>query len=306
MVARDWLCRTIEQAFCLGRAAVRLPLLGPGGPAVRVLLPSDDVPEVESLLTWLLTTAADDHGRRWTGQGCGWTRPVCGGGSGICAGTIVRTRTEEARGSIAKPHRDEGTQASAGPIVCGMNDVIEWVKQYVIGLDAVGWAIAISVLSAAFTWRGLRWQKQNSKAAARSADAAERSAAAEEKMLEATLIAANADEKAAAFRELTSANETLSGSGMSAEIFWEIEHVRDALYLLRNGGSVIATGVTADPEPFKGLARQLPKDAAVRAKESVEFLLVQVAQESTPHELWLTWDGQQEPVAVPIPLPSYW
>ena len=49
------------------RVLGRLPLLGPGGPVVRVLLPSDDVAEIEILLTRVLTTVPDDHARSWSG-----------------------------------------------------------------------------------------------------------------------------------------------------------------------------------------------------------------------------------------------
>ncbi|MFI7630261.1 hypothetical protein [Microbispora rosea] len=81
---------------------------------------------------------------------------------------------------------------------------------------------------------------------------------------------------------------------------WDITHVRGVVYRLRNYGPDV-TGLTADERPFGGLARDLPQKADVPRGGSVEFRLVQVDQMTTSGELWLTWDGQDEPVAVPIP-----
>jgi hypothetical protein len=185
-----------------------------------------------------------------------------------------------------------------------MHDVIEWIKQSDIDFgDVAAWAaFALSLLTLVSTWV---WQRKNAKIAERSAKATEIAA-------EAAVRSANAAEKTAALAQLPEVQAAeLSAAPkrrltVQQDVRWKIEPVQGARYLLRNEGTQTATGVTADDVPFQGLARQLPRDAAVRAGESLEFLLIQVAQVDTPHELWLTWDGQDEPMAVPIPVAVSW
>lgn len=182
-----------------------------------------------------------------------------------------------------------------------MNDFFEWIKLH-ISEPLAGGAVVISLL---VWWSQWRWQRRNS-------GLSERTTIATEQAAEAAIRSANAAEKAAALSEspmLTRASESTSTGAREApkkqDVRWKIEHVRDALWMLRNVGSVTATGVTADESAFDGVARQLPNDAAVRPGASVEFLLIEVWGSTMPHELWLTWDGEDEPVAVPIPPASH-
>ncbi|MFF3443634.1 hypothetical protein [Streptosporangium sp. NPDC002721] len=175
-----------------------------------------------------------------------------------------------------------------------MNGIIEWIKQFDIDFgDGPAWvALVVSLGAFAVALRGLKWQRRAAEAGEKSADAAVRSA--------------NAAEKSAAFAELPASQKQKPGAAAAGKVSWDIQHVSGALYLLRNTGDDIATGVTADASKIGGIPRQLPEGAAVRPNESVQFMLVDTWQSPLAHELWLTWDGQEEPVAVPIPHPRSW
>ncbi|MEU7891762.1 hypothetical protein AB0B45_02730 [Nonomuraea sp. NPDC049152] len=174
-----------------------------------------------------------------------------------------------------------------------MNAIIEWFTANFTLSDLPGWlGLVFGGTSLLVSWRNLSWAK--------------RSAVANEKAADASVRSANAAEKAAAYNELTSHNVSARESSTSTapDVSWTIEHFRNAAYVLINSGSQVATGVTADATPFGGLARELPKDAAVRAGGQHRFLLVETWQKAAPREMWLTWDGQDEPVAVPMPYPT--
>lgn len=175
-----------------------------------------------------------------------------------------------------------------------VSDVIEWLAATFSWNDIPGWFGSIFGFTGfILALRSLKWTKRTTLATEKAAEAAVRSANAAEKS--AALSSSMADNH----KEIANANHR-------PDVSWKVEHVAGSRFILRNMGSETATGVTADEAPFGGLARQLPKDAAVRAKEAWEFLLIQVAQAPTPHELWLTWNGQEEQVAVPIPHVGHW
>lgn len=172
-----------------------------------------------------------------------------------------------------------------------MNEIIDQLDYG----DVAAWvAIVVSIGAWVVAWRGLKWQRRAALATEKATEAAIRSANAAEK-------SAALSERAAELQEVQVSEIRRAPRKKPGDIAWKIEYDHGARYRLRNVGTRTATGVTADPEPFGGLARYLPEDAAVRAGESLEFLLIPVGQMTTPGELWLTWDGQEEPVAVPIP-----
>lgn len=122
-----------------------------------------------------------------------------------------------------------------------------------------------------------KWQQVNADAAVRSANAAEKAIALQEKSLEAS-----------------------NGSLPGPVVLWRLER-NGNLFVLRNIGSAVATGVTVDETQIEAMTRELPKDAAVRPGASVDFFMVGVLGGPMPNEIWLTWDGTDEPVAVPVP-----
>ncbi|MFI6296847.1 hypothetical protein ACIBEJ_35020 [Nonomuraea sp. NPDC050790] len=173
-----------------------------------------------------------------------------------------------------------------------MNELIAWYWLLDIDFgDAPAWvAIGVTFLFslAAFvvSLKGLKWQRMSA---------------------EATVRAANATEKAAAFEQiLGEERREMADPGQPAKeltrsgVRWQIENVINSRYALRNVGSVVATGVTVDESQVLAPARLLPKDAAVRPDEAVEFLIFGTFQHPMPTELWVTWDGQEQPIAVPF------
>lgn len=161
--------------------------------------------------------------------------------------------------------------------VGGVNGIIEWIKQFDIDFgDGPAWvALVVSLGAFAVALRGLKWQKVAAQAAVRSANAAE---------------------KAAALTELPP-TETAT----VRDVKWRVERLGKQLYALRNIGADTATGVTATQGEVDAIVRQLPEDTAIRAKASHEFMVIPTWQTSTLREIWVTWDGQAEPVAVPMP-----
>jgi hypothetical protein len=127
-----------------------------------------------------------------------------------------------------------------------------------------------------------KWQQTNAEAAVRSANAAEQ-----------------------ALTLQMQATKQVTGPAPSAqtptEITWRLERPQKNRFVLRNTGSGMATGVTIDPDQFGGFARQLPKGVAVRKGASTEFLVLTANGHPHPNEIWVTWDGVDEPVALPVP-----
>ncbi|WP_053666502.1 hypothetical protein [Streptomyces sp. MMG1121] len=82
---------------------------------------------------------------------------------------------------------------------------------------------------------------------------------------------------------------------------WDLQRRGKHAYLLRNGGAETATGVHLDRHRMSAIVRNVPENATVRSGESVQFLMVPSLGHPLPGEVWVKWDGQEEPVAVPLP-----
>ncbi|MEV6061854.1 hypothetical protein AB0L62_17785 [Nocardia asteroides] len=132
--------------------------------------------------------------------------------------------------------------------------------------------------------------KQALAASQRSADAGEKSAEAADKAAQEAQRSADAAEEA---NRLAARALELSEPPAVA---WKIEHYQNSAYTLRNVGTREATGVTVDASRVNGAVRALPDGASIAAGDAVRFTMM-----SNPSTLFLTWDGQTEPVAVPMP-----
>lgn len=115
---------------------------------------------------------------------------------------------------------------------------------------------------------------------------------------ESSEAAANRSNEIAA-RQLELA-EAAAKAAEPPKVKWRIEHVANLQFRLRNIGADTATGVTAEDRRPDGLARDLPQGVEIRSYESHAFLLLEVAEYPTPSEVWVRWDGEAEPVAVPV------
>lgn len=82
---------------------------------------------------------------------------------------------------------------------------------------------------------------------------------------------------------------------------WTLERRGKQSYLLRNVGTVTASGVHIDRDRTTPIVRNLPESATVRPGESVQFLMAPTFGNPLPGEVWVEWDGHSEPEAVPLP-----
>jgi hypothetical protein len=151
--------------------------------------------------------------------------------------------------------------------------------------DAPAWSaivlsLAFSLAALVVSLRGLKWQRLAAQAAIRSA---------------------NADEKAMALAELAAATprHVESHAGQRQHITWELER-RKHRFILRNTGSEIATGVTVDGAGVAEVATQLPVNAAVRPGASVSFMMAGSMAHRLPDEIQVSWDGHPEPLILPV------
>ncbi|MGW3245582.1 hypothetical protein [Streptomyces sp. NPDC001070] len=85
------------------------------------------------------------------------------------------------------------------------------------------------------------------------------------------------------------------------EVGWDLQRRGAHAYLLRNWGASTATGVHLERRRTTAIVRNLPENATVRPGESLQFLMVPTFGHPLPGEVWVKWDGQAEPVAVPLP-----
>ncbi|MFC4048064.1 hypothetical protein ACFOY4_00060 [Actinomadura syzygii] len=156
--------------------------------------------------------------------------------------------------------------------------------------DAPAWvAIAVSLMFsiAAFvvSIKGLTWQRMAAEAAVTSA---------------------NADEQALALAQLQheleqARSERSERLSEPPKVEWRLERRGKQKFVLRNVGTEMATGVTMDRSNLPYIAHEAPSGVAVRVGGSHEFLLAGTMGHPMPNEVWLSWDGQEEPVALPIP-----
>jgi hypothetical protein len=140
--------------------------------------------------------------------------------------------------------------------------------------DVPAWAALL--VSAGAVWvatRANRHARESASAAQRSADAAERQAQAAEAALPLP----------------------------PPDVAWRIEHVNRQRFLLRNIGVGVATGLRIDVRDAHPLAGLVNLDEPVPPNGSVSFLITGSLGKPSPTELWLTWDGHDKPVAVPVP-----
>ncbi|MFE6022359.1 hypothetical protein ACFQ6O_38420 [Streptomyces sp. NPDC056441] len=158
--------------------------------------------------------------------------------------------------------------------------------------DVPSWgALAAAVTAVVISVIALKHSKKAATAAERSADAQEvanaATARAREEAREARLEAARPKpqlkvEAAAATPEM----------GVRRP---------DLRYVLRNVGTGDAVGITVVLDEEPGRYRNLPSGETLRPGQGHEFRQVTAAGMTRSTEIHVTWDGQDEPVALPLP-----
>ncbi|MEU6574221.1 hypothetical protein [Streptomyces sp. NPDC046805] len=86
---------------------------------------------------------------------------------------------------------------------------------------------------------------------------------------------------------------------------WTLERRSHDAYALRNTGGEVLEKVRINPAKLPPVVRNLPEDAVVWPNEAVEFLMAGDDRHkdggSVPTEIWVSWEGQEKEVAVPVP-----
>ncbi|MFF0532737.1 hypothetical protein ACFYT3_30720 [Nocardia amikacinitolerans] len=146
-----------------------------------------------------------------------------------------------------------------------------------------GWAIKYAHSQAETAKRALEQSRRSADAGEKSADAA--NAAAQE-----------AKRSADAAEESNRIAERALAMSEPPAVAWRVEHIRNSGYHLRNVGTQAATGVTVDLSRLDTSHRDLPNGSTIAAGDTARFILT-----NAPGALYLTWDGQPEPIAVAMP-----
>ncbi|GIJ35012.1 hypothetical protein [Micromonospora sediminimaris] len=140
---------------------------------------------------------------------------------------------------------------------------------------------AIAVLALLVSGWSVRYARASARSADKSAGAAERSADAAE-------------------RQAAAAEAALPPP--PPDVAWSARRDYKDRYLLKNIGTKSATGVewikTGDSR--EDLIHFEPPPGRVLPGGELEFFVIPAWTDS-PTELLITWDGQSEPVAIPIP-----
>ncbi|WP_301123133.1 hypothetical protein [Mycolicibacterium fortuitum] len=87
-------------------------------------------------------------------------------------------------------------------------------------------------------------------------------------------------------------------AGEAADVQFSLSKGQGTAWILRNTGTETAEHVRV--EPITGITRGFPTDAAVRPGEGIDLLMRGTWQSHIPHQLYVSWAGQQTPVALPV------
>ena len=148
-------------------------------------------------------------------------------------------------------------------------------------------ALLASVFSVTIAWRSLTFEGQAADAASRSADADE--------------IANRLTERALTDRVegRIPADETIE-ERRGAQVSFQLQHTGTNTWVLRNTGTDTAHHVRVEKPNI--VTRRFPTDATIKPGEGVDLLMVGGFGSPLPNQLWVTWDGQPDAVAVPLGL----
>ncbi|MFA3872633.1 hypothetical protein ABS735_02865 [Streptomyces sp. MMCC 100] len=146
--------------------------------------------------------------------------------------------------------------------------------------DAPGWAAFVVALAAVEISRRAR------KDGKRSADAAVRSATAAEQTL--------ADQ-----RRDAAERRAAEAEAARPRVRLRIEHMSKHSYRLRNWGGAAATNIS-NVEPC-GAVDEWPDSLSLQPGEAHRFMISGDYDNLEPTEICVTWDGQEDPVVLPVP-----
>lgn len=139
----------------------------------------------------------------------------------------------------------------------------------------------MAIISTTLSVKSLKWERASTQAAMRSAQAAER---ANELMVQ----------------QLSHPAPTTQEAPITTDITLIAEHPSKNRWVLRNTGSSTAYDVTVEPLPDGVITRQLPDGITLHAGQGADMLLLGTWGSPVPNQVWVTWRGQPDPVAVAL------
>lgn len=146
--------------------------------------------------------------------------------------------------------------------------------------DVPGWAAFVVALVA------VEISRKAYKQGKRSADAAVRSAAAAEQTL--------ADQ-----RREAAERRAAEAEAARPRVKLRIEYMSKNNYRLRNWGDAAATNIK-NAEPC-GAVDEWPEPLSLHPREAHPFMIAGDYDNKEPTQIRVTWDGQEEPVILPVP-----
>jgi hypothetical protein len=80
-----------------------------------------------------------------------------------------------------------------------------------------------------------------------------------------------------------------------------VDRIRGVRYILRNVGTGPAANVATVRAGEPDQCRDLPDGVTIEPGDGHEFVIVAAMGLPVPTAIYVTWDGQDEPVALPVP-----
>ncbi|MCF1510117.1 hypothetical protein [Streptomyces glomeratus] len=163
--------------------------------------------------------------------------------------------------------------------------------------DVPAWgALVVAVVAAVFSGLALKHSRQSAEAAEQSAIASDRSAAAAERSAAADEAALTEMRREAQERRNAEAEATRPKPDL------RVTRTGGVQYVLRNVGTGAAINVTVVRAGKPGQCRSLPDGATLQPGEGHEFQILTAMGMPVPTTIYVTWDGQDDPVALEVPL----
>ncbi|MFE7856034.1 hypothetical protein [Streptomyces sp. NPDC057403] len=162
--------------------------------------------------------------------------------------------------------------------------------------DVPAWiACGVAFAAAVFSGVALKHSRESAQAAKRSAESADRSASAAER-------SAAADEAALAeTRREAEERRAAEAEAARPKPQLRVDHVGGVRYILRNVGSGPAVNVNTVRAGQPDQCRNLPNGETIEAGDGHEFVAVTAMGMPLPTAIYVTWDGQATPKALPVP-----
>lgn len=162
--------------------------------------------------------------------------------------------------------------------------------------DVPAWgALVVALAAAVFSGIALRHSAASAKAAKESADSSHRSATAAERSAAADEATLAEMQREAAERRAAEAEAARPKPDL------RIAQTSQVQYLLRNHGTGVAVNVTAVRAGQLNQCRNLPEGVTLQPGEGHEFQIMKAFGLDPVTAIHVKWDGQSEPVALPVP-----